>query len=145
MQDNKIIKYTIDVEAAKSKQEISALKTEIKKLKKAYEKSDKRLSESKAIKDKLAVTEAKLKLATEKSTAATNASASAHKNSTFAINKEIQRLTALNKTLEINGVEYTKNQVKINQLANSMNRSSGASGAATSSVMELGRVISDAP
>jgi len=143
--ENKIIKYTIDLEAAKSKAEISELKKQIKELRKAYEASDKRLTESKAIKDKLATTEAKLALATEKATISARANTTAHKNSTFAINKEIQRLTALNQTLDINGAEYAKNQVRINELANTMNRSAGASGAATSSVLELGRVVSDAP
>ena len=143
--DNKKVTYTIDVDVAEATAEVNELTTYISQLETAIEGADKRTTQYKNDTLDLVLAQQKLKVSSEKLSRATKASQAAHANSTKAIQMEIARLQKLRQSQDMSGASYKKLGVEITNLSNKMNRSTGASGAATSSVMELSRVASDAP
>ena len=68
-----------------------------------------------------------------------------HKNSKNAIDAKIRSLRTLQGTLDRNSIEYAKASQSIREHQQSLNQNSAATGLASTSAMEFGRVISDAP
>lgn len=146
MAENKdIVELEINVEVTAAQKNVNSLSKEVERLTKALrtggitdEKIKKNTAELAHAKAKLELQERKLSDAVEKQT-------HAEQNSTAAINKQIQALKLEQAQLSKNSAAYQNNASKISLLSGKLNANSAASGAATSSVMEMGRVISDAP
>ena len=68
-----------------------------------------------------------------------------HKNSKNAIDASIRSLRTLQGTLDRNSIEYAQASKSIREHQQSLNQNSAATGLASTSAMELGRVFSDAP
>lgn len=139
------IDIVLNVEVEKSQLKVTKLKLEIDKLTASRDKAKKMTKEHHLEADKLAVAQKELMIAEKQLTKAVSDQTYAEQNSTIAIQKQIKVLHAENSQLNKNSAQYAQNAARINSLSKSMTMNSAASGAATSSVMELGRVISDAP
>ena len=135
--------FTAD--ASKAIAAVSRLEVKIKKLTAAYEDSDKRTKESRAIRDELAASVDKLNLATSRSTGSIEQNTFAHENSTLAIQSKINALVKEMRTMDISTKAYKQKVLQVNKLSASMHQGRKATGLATTSAMEFGRVISDAP
>ena len=135
--------FTAD--ASKAIAAVSRLEVKIKKLTAAYEDSDKRTKESRAIRDELAASVDKLNLATSRSTGSIEQNTGAHKNSTLAIQSKINALVKEMRTMDISTKAYKQKVLQVNKLSASMHQGRTATGLATTSAMEFGRVVSDAP
>lgn len=125
--------------------DISKLDVQIKKLTQAYEDSDKRTKESRAIKDQLKAATDKLNVATSNETASVDSNTVAHKNSTIAIQGQVSALLKEMRVMDMSSKSYKQKALKVNELSASMHQGRTATGLATTSAMEFGRVISDAP
>ena len=68
-----------------------------------------------------------------------------HKNSKNSIDAEIRALRTLQGTLDRSSVEYAQASQAIREHQQSLNQNSASTGLASTSAMEFGRVISDAP
>tara|TARA_R110002167_G_scaffold77941_3_gene216054 strand:- start:1749 stop:4124 length:2376 start_codon:yes stop_codon:yes gene_type:complete len=141
----KTVKYTIDIELAKSQEKITRLEASVKKLNDAVHVGDNRTKKQRKNKEDLAKTQERLTKATQKHIVIQAQASGAHANSTSAINKQIQALQAENRMIDVNSAKYKQNTAAISQHANKMNQATGATGGATSATMELSRVVSDAP
>ena len=135
--------FTAD--ASKAIAAVSRLEVKIKKLTAAYEDSDKRTKESRAIRDELAASVDKLNLATSRSTGSIEQNTFAHENSTLAIQSKINALVKEMRTMDISTKAYKQKVLQVNKLSASMHQGRKATGLATTSAMEFGRVVSDAP
>ena len=78
-------------------------------------------------------------------TAAVKKEAASHDNSTNAINREIRAQRALLGTLDQSSKEYAEVSASIRTYEQSMGTASASTGLASTSALEFGRVISDAP
>lgn len=146
MADNKdIVELEINVEVTRAQKNVNALAKEVEKLTKSLRAGG--ITEDKVRKntDELANAKARLALEERKLSNAVAKQTNAEQNSTSAVNKQIQALKLEQAQLSKNSAAYQKNASEISRLSGGLNAQSRASGAATSSVMELGRVISDAP
>ena len=143
--ENETIDLELNVEVAKAQSDVTKLRNEIDKLTKARDKAKNMSREQHTAADKLAVAQSKLAVSEKKLTTLKRQSASAEAGSTRAIMNQIKALQLENQQLSKTSAQYAVNTRKINDFSRQINVSSKASGAATSSVMELGRVISDAP
>ena len=143
--ENETIDLELNVEVAKAQSDVTNLRNEIDKLTKARDKAKNMSREQHTAADKLAVAQSKLAVSERKLTTLKKQSASAEAGSTRAIMNQIKALQLENQQLSKTSAQYAINTRKINDFSRQINVSSAASGAATSSVMELGRVISDAP
>ena len=141
----KTVKYTIDIELARSQEKITRLEASVKKLNDAVHVGDNRTKRQRKNKEDLIKTQDRLTKATQKHITIQAQASGAHANSTAAINKQIQALQAENRMLDVNSAKYKQNSASISQHANKMNQATGATGGATSATMELSRVVSDAP
>lgn len=144
-QDNSRINYVVNVDVKQAEADIKALEAEVGRLEKAFADSDKRTKVSRKHAEDLGKAQQQLRMKTQQLTNAQNQNSNSHLKTTASIEKEIRALVKLRSNLELGSAAYDKAGVDINRLSQMMNRSSGASGAATSSVMEFGRVVSDAP
>ena len=68
-----------------------------------------------------------------------------HKNSKNAIDAEVRALRTHQATLDRSSVEYAQASVAIREHQQSLNQNTASTGLASTSAMEFGRVISDAP
>ena len=143
--ENETIDLELNVEVAKAQSDVTKLRNEIDNLTDARDKAKNMSREQHTAADKLAVAQAKLAVSEKKLTTLKRESASAEAGSTRAIMNQIKALQLENQQLSKTSAQYAINTRKINDFSKQINVSSAASGAATSSVMELGRVISDAP
>tara|TARA_R110002167_G_scaffold56737_4_gene161024 strand:- start:1544 stop:3868 length:2325 start_codon:yes stop_codon:yes gene_type:complete len=143
--DNEVVDIELNVEVADARAKISKLRNEIDKLTKTRNKAKNMTREQRDAADQLALAEAKLAKQKLRLSNSVKKQTSAEEGSTAAVQRQINALMAEQKQLQKNSAQYAINARKINDLSTSINVSSRASGAATSSVMELGRVISDAP
>ena len=141
----KTVKYTIDIELAKSQEKITRLEASVKKLNDAVHIGDNRTRKQKKNKEDLLKVQERLTKANQKHIQIQAQASGAHANSTAAINKQIQALQHENRQLDINSAKYKQNSAAITTHANKMNQATGATGGATSATMELSRVVSDAP
>lgn len=69
----------------------------------------------------------------------------AHKNSTAAIQAQINALQQELRVMDMSSVAYKQKQLQVQALSASMHQGARATGLASTSAMELGRVVSDAP
>ena len=143
--ENETIDLELNVEVAKAQSEVTKLRNEIDKLTDARDKAKNMSREQHTAADELAVAQSKLAVSEKKLTTLKRESTSAEAGSTRAIMNQIKALQLENQQLSKTSAQYAVNTRKINEFSKQINVSSAASGAATSSVMELGRVISDAP
>ena len=109
--------------------------------------------------DKLSNEFTKLTASTKANTNASNGNIVAHRNSEIAIQNEITKLSTLKSALDVSSTGYESMGNKISLLKQKLKtvqsgstefsktlvQQKNASGAATSSVLELGRVVQDAP
>ena len=141
----KTIKYTIDVELARSQEKIDKLQASVKKLNDVVHTGDNRTKKQRKNKEDLAKVQERLTKATQKHIAIQAQASGAHANSTAAINKQIMALQHENRQLDMNSAKYKQNTQAISLHANKMNQATKATGAGTSATMELSRIVSDAP
>ena len=141
----KTIKYTIDVELARSQEKIDKLQASVKKLNDVVHTGDNRTKRQRKNKEDLAKVQERLTKATQKHIAIQAQASGAHANSTAAINKQIMALQHENRQLDMNSAKYKQNTQAISLHANKMNQATKATGAGTSATMELSRIVSDAP
>ena len=143
--ENKKVRIDISLEAADALKEINRLNDELDKLTVELGNVAKGTKEYDDINKRLVSTQNQLNNTTKTNTNSINANASSHSNSTNAINAEIQRLQALQRTLDVTSKEYAETTAAISLQSNKMNQATAATGGTTSAALELGRVISDAP
>ena len=143
--ENKKVRIDITLEASEALKKINDLNHELDLLGVELGYATKGTKEYDDISKRLVTTQNKLSSVTKSNTSAISANASSHKNSTNAINAEIQRLQALQRTLDVTSKEYSETTAAIGAQAIKMNQASGATGGVTSATMELSRVVSDAP
>ena len=146
MADNKdIVELEINVEVTTAQKNVNKLTEEVERLTKVLKKNDTEEGKAKRNSDNLAAAKAKLALQQRRLSDAVAKQTHAEKNSTTAINRQIQALKLEQAQLSKNSAAYAKNASQISLLSGKLNSQTKSSGAATASVMELGRVISDAP
>tara|TARA_R100000951_G_scaffold21340_1_gene17770 strand:+ start:6896 stop:9220 length:2325 start_codon:yes stop_codon:yes gene_type:complete len=146
MADNKdIVELEINVEVTTAQKNVNKLTEEVERLTKASRTGGITDAKRKKTTDELAAAKAKLALEERKLSNAVAKQTNAEQNSTSAINKQIQALKLEQAQLSKNSAAYAKNASEISMLSGKLNAQTKSSGAATASVMELGRVISDAP
>ena len=143
--ENEIVDIELNLEVADARAKISKLRNDIDKLTKTRDKAKNMTREQRDAADALALAEIKLAKQKIRLSSAVKKQTVEEEGSTAAVQRQIRALMAEQKQLQKNSAQYAINARKINNLSTSINVSSQASGAATSSVMELGRVISDAP
>ena len=146
MADNKdIVELEINVEVTTAQKNVNKLTEEVERLTKVLKKNDTEEGKAKRNSDNLAAAKAKLALQQRRLSDAVAKQTHAEQNSTAAINRQIQALKLEQAQLSKNSAAYAKNASQISLLSGKLNSQTKSSGAATASVMELGRVISDAP
>ena len=146
MADNKdIVELEINVEVTTAQKNVNKLTEEVERLTKVLKKNDTEEGKAKRNSDDLAAAKAKLALQQRRLSDAVAKEIHAEQNSTSAIKRQIQALKLEQAQLSKNSAAYAKNASQISLLSGKLNSQTKSSGAATASVMELGRVISDAP
>jgi len=146
MADNKdIVELEINVEVTTAQKNVNELTAEVERLTKVLKTNGAAEGKAKRNADNLANAKAKLALQQRKLSNAIEKQTHAEKNSSNAINRQIQALKLEQAQLAKNSAAYAKNASQISMLSGKLNSQTKSSGAATASVMELGRVISDAP
>ena len=141
----KLITVKINLDTLSAEDSAKVLKVHIQQLKDNVEKAAVGTKKHDAALERLNATLKKTGASTKRVTQETNAEAQAHKNSSTAIQREIAEQKKIQSTLDVTSTKYKQTTLRIAGLNAKMNQSSSATGLASSSALEFGRVISDAP
>ena len=141
----KLITVKIDLDTLSAEDSAKVLKIHIQQLKDNVSKATVGTAKYETALKRLNSTLDKTGASTKRVTQDTNAETQAHHNSSAAIQKEIAEQRKLQATLDVTSKEYKQTGLQIASLNAKMNQSSSATGLASSSALEFGRVISDAP
>ena len=141
----RIIKAKIQFDTLAAEKSAKALEKEIKKLTKNLEKAEAGTKEFTKAEQQLEKALNKVGRSTKNLTKDIKKETQAHQNSATAIQREIAEQKRLQSTLDVTSIEYKQAGLQISALNAKMNQSTGATGLASASAMEFGRVISDAP
>ena len=141
----KTVTVKINLDTLSAEDSAKVLKLHIKQLEDEVSKATSGTAKYTAAKKRLDAVNAKLTTSTKRVTQETNAEAQAHKNSSAAIQREIAEQKKIQSTLDVTSTKYKQTTLRIAGLNAKMNQSSSATGLASSSALEFGRVISDAP
>jgi hypothetical protein len=141
----KTVTVKINLDTLSAEDSAKVLKVHIQQLKDNVEKAAVGTKKHDAALERLNATLKKTGASTKRVTQETNAEAQAHKNSSIAIQREIAEQKRIQSTLDVTSTKYKETTLRIAGLNAKMNQSSNATGLASSSALEFGRVISDAP
>ena len=141
----KTVTVKINLDTLSAEDSAKVLKVHIQQLKDNVEKAAVGTKKHDAALERLNATLKKTGASTKRVTQETNAEAQAHKNSSAAIQREIAEQKKIQSTLDVTSTKYKQTTLRIAGLNAKMNQSSSATGLASSSALEFGRVISDAP
>ena len=141
----RIIKAKIQFDTLAAEKSAKALEKDIKKLTKNLAKAEAGTKEFTRAEKELEKALNKVGRSTKNLTQDTKKETQAHENSTAAIQREIAEQRKLQSSLDVTSKEYKQASLQIGALNSKMNQSSGATGLASSSALEFGRIVSDAP
>ena len=135
----------IDLDVSSAVNSLTKLQQKVVELSAAYNQLDGRTKEGIAAKQALAAASDRVTVALKKETVAVNADSAAHANSTKSIQLRINKLREEMQVMDMSTGAYKSKASEMRILNESMHEGARATGLASTSAMEFGRVISDAP
>ena len=135
----------VQIDSKEGVAEMEKIDQSVKQYKKTLNDTSKSTEEQRIAQDNLTKAEKRSAAATKSGTVAITQSTNAHKNSTRAIQAEINALTQEMRVMDMTSDAYSQKQLKVRSLSASMHQGAHATGLASTSAMEFGRVVSDAP
>tara|TARA_R110002073_G_scaffold62606_2_gene156910 strand:+ start:3210 stop:5666 length:2457 start_codon:yes stop_codon:yes gene_type:complete len=135
----------IDLDVSSAVNSLTKLQQKVVELSAAYNKLDGRTKEGIAAKQALAAASDRVTNSLKKETVAVNADSAAHANSTKSIQLRINKLREEMQVMDMSSGIYKSKASEMRVLNESMHEGARATGLASTSAMEFGRVVSDAP
>mgnify|MGYP003625053682 CR=1 FL=1 len=135
----------IDLDVSSAVNSLTKLQQKVVELSAAYNQLDGRTKEGIAAKQALAAASDRVTVALKKETVAVNADSAAHANSTKSIQLRINKLREEMQVMDMSTGAYKSKASEMRILNESMHEGARATGLASTSAMEFGRVVSDAP
>ena len=135
----------ISLDVSQAVDGLTKLQQKVVELAAAYNQLDGRTKEGIAAKERLTSASDKLTASLKRETAAVNQDTTAHSNSTQAIQLQINKLREEMQVMDMSTDAYKSKASEMRILNESMHEGARATGLASTSAMEFGRVVSDAP
>ena len=135
----------VQIDSKEGVAEMEKIDQSVKQYKKTLNDASKSAEEQRIAQDNLTKAEKRSAAATKSGSVAITQATNAHKNSTRAIQAEINALTQEMRVMDMTSDAYSQKQLKVRSLSASMHQGAHATGLASTSAMEFGRVVSDAP
>ena len=135
----------VKIDSKEGVAEMNKIDQSVKEYNKTLNDSKSTTEEQRIAQDNLTKAEKRSAAATKSGTVAINQNTISHKNSTRAIQAEINALTQEMRSMDMSTKAYGQKQLQVRSLTASMHQGTSATGLASTSAMEFGRVVSDAP